>query len=192
MSIFWYLLYYTTVFHSIVQVRFRSFVTSLELQPTGDEPLPHRHEDGKDLIQVLTPTDTDAAAWKFLFGCFIVERLLWGIKHAFHILWKEINHSANYTIGFPSTFGVFQNYYSHHQQFEPSPNIAMIGVCTTGIYFLGAPLATPLVRKFQRWQRLMRKIAYTCFCYNSSSVSVDIVKGLHVLEMEIWCSMSRW
>ena len=52
-------------------------------------------------------------------------------------------------------FGVFQEYYSRQPQFENNSNIAVIGACPTSIYFLGAPLSTPLVKKYQRWQRHM-------------------------------------
>ncbi|KAH8883262.1 MFS general substrate transporter [Thozetella sp. PMI_491] len=108
---------------------------SLELQsnPQG-EPSPHIREQENDSIQVLPPADRGAAAWKFIFAAFVLEGLLWG---------------------FPVTFGVFQDYYSRQPEFKTSSNIALIGALPTSIYFLGAPFATPLVKKFQRWQRHM-------------------------------------
>lgn len=57
--------------------------------------------------------------------------------------------------GFSLTFGVFQDYYSRHPDFKDNKNIATIGAVSTSIYFLGGPIATPLVRRFQRWQRHM-------------------------------------
>ncbi|OLN81442.1 Monocarboxylate transporter 4 [Colletotrichum chlorophyti] len=86
------------------------------------------------LIHVLPPTDKGSAAWKFLLSSFVIEALLWG---------------------FPLTFGVFQEYYSSQPQFEGNPNIAVIGTVSTSIYFLGAPLAAPLVKRFHRWQKHM-------------------------------------
>lgn len=53
------------------------------------------------------------------------------------------------------TFGVFQNFYSRQPEFENSPNIAIIGTLGTSIQFLGAPFATPLVKKYHAWQRHM-------------------------------------
>lgn len=55
--------------------------------------------------------------------------------------------------GFPITFGVFQDYYSRQPEFENNSNISAIGAVATSIFFLGAPIASPLVRKYQRWQR---------------------------------------
>lgn len=55
---------------------------SLELQGTSnDEHSPSRHEEEEaELGQILPPTDTGSAAYKFLFGCFILEGLLWGMS----------------------------------------------------------------------------------------------------------------
>lgn len=57
--------------------------------------------------------------------------------------------------GFPVTFGVFQKYYTSHPQFEGNSNVAIIGTVSTSIYFIGAPIATPIVARFHRYQRLM-------------------------------------
>lgn len=55
--------------------------------------------------------------------------------------------------GFPLTFGVFQEYYSRQPAFEDNPNVSVIGAVATSVYFLGAPIASPLVGKYQRFQR---------------------------------------
>ncbi|KXH35049.1 monocarboxylate transporter [Colletotrichum nymphaeae SA-01] len=96
--------------------------------PQSDE------EDGNTLIHTMPPTDKGAAAWKFLLSSFVIEALLWG---------------------FPLTFGVFQEYYSSQPQFEGDSNIAVIGTVSTSIYFLGAPLAAPVVKRFHRYQKHM-------------------------------------
>ncbi|RSM10837.1 hypothetical protein CEP52_003322 [Fusarium oligoseptatum] len=57
--------------------------------------------------------------------------------------------------GFPLSYGVFQDYYSKQPEFKGDSNLAVIGTVSTSIYFLGAPIATPLVKRFQRWQRHM-------------------------------------
>ncbi len=77
------------------------------------------------------------------------------------------------------TFGVFQEYYSRQPEFEASPNIALVGVVPTSIYYLGAPLATPLVKKYQRWQRHM-VVAGTVICVSSllAASCVSDVTGL--------------
>jgi MFS family permease len=64
-------------------------------------------------------------------------------------LWLEIDLAAT---GFPMAFGVFQEHYSRQPEFQDSPNIAAIGTISSSIYFLGAPFATRLVTRFQRWQ----------------------------------------
>lgn len=47
---------------------------------------------------------------------------------------------------------MFQDYYSRQPQFKDNSNIAVIGSVCTSIYFLGGPLAAPLVKRFQRWE----------------------------------------
>ncbi|RMJ12504.1 hypothetical protein CDV36_007834 [Fusarium kuroshium] len=94
-----------------------------------------RDSDGEaSHMSSLAPTDRGLRAWKFLFACFIIEGVLWG---------------------FPMAFGVFQEHYARQPEFQDSPNIAVIGTVSSSIYFLGAPFATPLVKRFQRWQRHM-------------------------------------
>lgn len=56
----------------------------------------------------LPPVDHGKDAWFFLAACFMSEALVWG---------------------FPFAFGVFQNYYSTHEPFAGSANIAIIGTC---------------------------------------------------------------
>ncbi|KAH8900967.1 monocarboxylate transporter [Thozetella sp. PMI_491] len=93
----------------------------------GDE------EETNSLVQTLAPADT-GDAWKLLAGAFVIEASLWGFLLA---------------------FGVFQEYYSKQPEFQDESNIAVIGTVSTSIYFLGAPFATPLVKRFQNWQHLM-------------------------------------
>lgn len=92
-------------------------------------------EEAESLVQTLAPADRGAAAWKFLFSAFVVEALLWG---------------------FPLAYGVFQEYYSTHPMFEGNTdNIAVVGTLSTSIYFITAPIVTPLVKRYQRWQTHM-------------------------------------
>lgn len=48
-------------------------------------------------------------AWLFLAACFMIEALIWGFSFA---------------------YGIFQDYYSTHEPFQGSSNIAIIGTCT--------------------------------------------------------------
>ncbi|CEJ91946.1 hypothetical protein VHEMI07627 [[Torrubiella] hemipterigena] len=81
------------------------------------------------------PADTGAGAWKFLAGCFLVEALLWG---------------------FLLSYGVFQNYYTQMPEFAgQTSNISAVGTVGTSIYFIAAPFASPLMKRYQRWQRHM-------------------------------------
>ncbi|KAF3808181.1 hypothetical protein GCG54_00006797 [Colletotrichum gloeosporioides] len=136
---------------------------SVELQPTPDAPSmrsapPTDDEEGNNLIQTLPPSDKGAEAWKFLFASFIVEAVLWG---------------------FPLTFGVFQDYYYSHPKFEGNPNIAVIGTVSTSIYFLGAPIAVPLVGRFHAWQRHMVVVGWAiCVASLVGASFCDSVVGL--------------
>ncbi|KAK7397984.1 hypothetical protein QQX98_012650 [Neonectria punicea] len=109
----------------------------LELQPLPNEAALAERDDEQDdgsHAYVLPPVDQGPEAWKFLFASFFIEAVLWG---------------------FPLSYGVFQNYYSRQPEFAGNKNIAIIGTLSTSIYFIGAPFAMPLVKRFQRYQRYM-------------------------------------
>ncbi|KAK1999497.1 major facilitator superfamily transporter [Colletotrichum falcatum] len=89
--------------------------------------------DGPSVVS-LRPTDKGLVPWLFVFASFAAEAVLWG---------------------FPLSYGVFQDYYSHHPVLKHDSNIAVIGTVATGVYYLGGPLATPFVARFQAWQRHM-------------------------------------
>lgn len=81
--------------------------------------------------------------------------------------------------GFPLAFGVFQDYYSKQPEFEGNTNIAAIGTVATSMYFLGAPLSAPLVRRFQKAQRYMIAGGWTICALSLLGASmVDSVAGL--------------
>ncbi|KAF7548522.1 hypothetical protein G7046_g8650 [Stylonectria norvegica] len=112
-------------------------MSSFELRSNSESRAEAQDEDGgneSDLGQTLPPVDKGLEAWKYLFACFMVEAVVWG---------------------FPVTFGVFQEYYSRQPEFENDPRIPIIGSVVTSMCFLGGPIATPLVKRYQRWQRHM-------------------------------------
>ncbi|KAK2008703.1 major facilitator superfamily transporter, partial [Colletotrichum eremochloae] len=94
----------------------------------------HQSESDDPSVTSLHPTDQGAAPWLFVLASFVAEAVLWG---------------------FPLSFGVFQDYYSNHPVLKHDSNIAVIGTVATGVYYLGGPLATPFVARFQAWQRHM-------------------------------------
>jgi hypothetical protein len=56
----------------------------------------------------LPPTDGGKDAWLCLFACFMLEAMIWG---------------------FPSCYGVFQEYYAASDEFAGQSNIAVVGAC---------------------------------------------------------------
>ncbi|KAI5861185.1 MFS general substrate transporter [Durotheca rogersii] len=92
---------------------------------------PPSPEDGRQAFS-LPPVDGGKDAWLFLAACFSIEALVWG---------------------FPFAFGVFQDYYSTHEPFVGSSNIAVIGTCSMGIMYLTSPLIMGLIRLCGRWAR---------------------------------------
>ena len=81
----------------------------------------------------LPPTDSGYQAWLCLFGCFMVNVLIWG---------------------FAFSFGVLQEYYSTHKPFASRPGgIAAIGTTASGLMYMLMPF---YFSAFQRWPQLKR------------------------------------
>jgi hypothetical protein len=84
----------------------------------------------------LPRADGGKDAWLFLASCFMLEALVWG---------------------FPSIFGVFQAYYSTHEPFAGSNNIAVIGTCSLGIMYLELPFIFGILKTWpnlRRWSNV--------------------------------------
>lgn len=89
----------------------------------------------------LPRADSGKDAWLFLAAGFVIEALVWGEYNPPLNLHKilKINPQtflALYIIilksGFPFSFGVFQEYYSHHELFSSnSSGVAIIGTTAT-------------------------------------------------------------
>ena len=77
----------------------------------------------------LPPIDRGKDAWLFLITCFFIEALVWGMHMDIRLLVGEIR--AHHISGFAFSFGVFQDYYSTHEPFAGSGNIAIIGTTAT-------------------------------------------------------------
>lgn len=55
---------------------------AVELAPVASAQPPTHEESGEDresLVPALPPPDRGPAAWKFLFGIFTIEAVLWGM-----------------------------------------------------------------------------------------------------------------
>ncbi|KAF2176508.1 MFS general substrate transporter [Zopfia rhizophila CBS 207.26] len=91
----------------------------------------------------LPPVDGGKDAWLFLAACWVVELLIFG---------------------FAFSYGVFQNFYSTHEPFAGSGNIAVIGVLTTGLIFLPSPFVLHLCRNHPHWARWLSPIGLFCAC----------------------------
>ncbi|CAI9638160.1 unnamed protein product [Alternaria burnsii] len=98
---------------------------NLELADRGE----HAPEQGQ---VSLPPVDGGKGAWLFLAAAFIVEALVWG---------------------FPFSYGVFQEYYSTHEPFAGSDNIAVVGSCAMGIMYLNLIVIFSVLEVWPHLQR---------------------------------------
>jgi MFS family permease len=62
-------------------------------------------------------------------------------------------NAHQHDVGFPISFGVFQEYYSTLPQFKGSSKIALIGTIAQGLSYLGAPFSASIAKRFPRYQR---------------------------------------
>ncbi|OAG42755.1 hypothetical protein AYO21_03038 [Fonsecaea monophora] len=88
----------------------------------------------------LNPVDGGWAAWKLLLAAFVFEALLWG---------------------FPLSFGVFQNYYSHLPDFVHQRYISVIGTIASGMSYMGAPLIIPVLKRYAKYRGQMIWFGWT-------------------------------
>ncbi|KAL8722563.1 MAG: hypothetical protein Q9225_000958 [Loekoesia sp. 1 TL-2023] len=109
--------------------------------PPSREPSLQSSDQYSEKIDTgLPPVDRGIGAWKFLFAAFMIE---------------------GFIFGFPINYGVFQSYYSTHPPYAGNNNLSTIGTFGTCFYYLGAPIATYLVRRYQRWQQWAIYIGFT-------------------------------
>ena len=90
--------------------------------PTDIELLQRNHHQppNSDAAFSLPPTDGGKDAWLCLIACFMLEAMIWG---------------------FPSCYGIFQEYYATSNEFSGQGNIAVVGACA--MVCSSAPLETP-------------------------------------------------
>ncbi|EAW06524.1 putative MFS monocarboxylate transporter [Aspergillus clavatus NRRL 1] len=109
---------------SEIQLRLRPQARSITSSPSEVD---NNHDE-----QQLPPMDGGKHAWLFLAACFMIEGLIWGFSFA---------------------FGIFQDYYSTHEPFKGSSNIAVIGTCAMGVSYLLSPITFGILLSFPRLQR---------------------------------------
>jgi MFS family permease len=102
--------------------------------PNGNEAFALNTSTEPESSTSFPPTDGGWPAWRILIAMFIFEALLWG---------------------FPLSFGVFQSYYSSLDEFKGSRFTSIIGTTASGICYLGAPIAMPLIRRHLRYRMHM-------------------------------------
>ncbi|KAF1913298.1 major facilitator superfamily domain-containing protein [Ampelomyces quisqualis] len=115
-------------------------------QPTtpnsGDiEPL-HDQANHREEGYSLPPTDEGKDAWLCLFACFILEALLWG---------------------FPSSYGIFQEYYSTND-FAGSSNIAVVGACAMGIMYMDISIWFTVLKYFPNFRKWATPVGLIIVC----------------------------
>ena len=124
----------------------------------GENGSPTRDDQGV-LLQQLRPADGGFSAWTVLMASFIFEGLFWG---------------------FPTAYGVFQNYYSTLPQFRQNTlQVALIGTLAQGIYYLGAPASAALTKRYPRYRHQQIWLGWSMCIFGLLAASfADTVAGL--------------
>ncbi|KAJ5407598.1 hypothetical protein N7509_001481 [Penicillium cosmopolitanum] len=129
--------------------------TELKSTASQDSPIHCSVDENHPYGDGLPPVDGGRHAWLFLLASAMLEALVWG--YAF-------------------SFGIFQKYYSTHEPFQGSNNIAAIGTCAMGIAYLIAPLpiiGMILLPQIARWVSTIGVILM-CFSLALSSFSTSV------------------
>ncbi|EQL00259.1 MFS monocarboxylate transporter [Ophiocordyceps sinensis CO18] len=74
-------------------------------------------------------------------------------------------------VGFPFSFGVFQDYYTSHDIFAESSQIPIIGTCSLGIMYLDIPLIMGLQRLYPAFSRWSPVIGLLIMCSSLAASS---------------------
>lgn len=77
----------------------------------------------------LAQVDGGIQAWLFLIASAMLEALVWGqLTLKLKLEYGEMGTDRR-ALGYAFSFGIFQDYYSAHEPFRGSGNIAVIGTC---------------------------------------------------------------
>lgn len=98
----------------------------------------------------LPPVDRGKDAWLFLAACFMLEGTIWG---------------------FPSVYGIFQDYYSTHEKFADSTSLPVVGTCAMGTMYIGLPVAFVVLKSFPRMIRWANAIGLLVACLSLAMAS---------------------
>lgn len=127
---FWWILYQTATSTMASRTASQTTEESIELAILQAQRL---DEEADTQAASLPRADGGRAAWLALFGCFVLEALVWG---------------------FPFAFGIFQAYYRTHQPFSEEPSgIAAISTTASGLMFLSSPLVAVIIQRYPRIRR---------------------------------------
>ncbi|KAH9868876.1 hypothetical protein J1614_007951 [Plenodomus biglobosus] len=107
------------------------------LQSPGTEPSADNQGSS------LPPTDGGKDAWLCLFASFMLEALIWG---------------------FPSCYGVFQEYYASSDEFAGSSNIAVVGTCAMGLMYMDISFWFAVLKYFPRFRRWATPVGLVVVC----------------------------
>ncbi|KAJ5928202.1 hypothetical protein N7466_007158 [Penicillium verhagenii] len=119
--------------------------TTSDVYKESQTDIPEKESGYKDALseKLLPPVDGGAHAWLFLLAATMLEALVWG--YAF-------------------SFGIFQDYYSVHEPFRGSKNIAVIGTCAMGIAYLLAPFTIIMMILIPRVARWVSTVGIVIVC----------------------------
>ncbi|KAJ5581169.1 hypothetical protein N7450_007470, partial [Penicillium hetheringtonii] len=102
------------------------------------------HGSTADLHEAnLPPVDRGRGAWGFLAACFMIEALIWG---------------------FTFSYGIFQDYYSNHEPFKSSGDIAVVGTCAMGVSYMLMPIAFIMLQALPRLKLWAAPIGFIIMC----------------------------
>ncbi|KAF7595899.1 hypothetical protein BBP40_004392 [Aspergillus hancockii] len=165
--------------------------TSHGVRPSTVQDTPH--VSGFELEQPpLPPTDQGRDAWLMLASCCLIQLPVWGTVG---VSWKDHgwDEDANsHALGFSLVYGIFQEYYSSHNDLQGSKeDLAVVGTTSAGILYLLSPVSFTLLTRYPHLQKYCASVGLLLSVSGSLLSSFSVTVWHLIVTQGIVCAIGN-